>query len=145
MIRVNHNVLVSFTLNDYRKMCVVLQHILARETLRSPVASLWPWCNSGIQPSCTIKTYRRFITRKRRLRSPPAPPSTNPSRVGCTPSLPSMDHGQHFGCWTSSRGVAPCTTTKETVLGCVCSLGSAQTRHNPATPPFFMLELSPFG
>jgi len=25
----------------FRKMCVVLQHLLARETLRSPVASHW--------------------------------------------------------------------------------------------------------
>ena len=93
------------------------------------------WYKSGIEPSCTIKTYRRFITRKRRLRSPPAPPSTNPTRIGCAPSFPPMDHGQHFGYWTSSRGVAPCTTTKEIVLGCVL-LGSAQTQHNPAIPPF---------
>ena len=41
------------------------------------------WRNSGIKPSCTSETYRRFITRKRRLRSPPAPPSTKGTSLPC--------------------------------------------------------------
>ena len=120
-------------------MCVVLQHILARETLRSPVASLWllALCQET-NPLRTSKTYRRFITRKRRLRSPPAPPLTNLPQVGCAPSVPPMDHGQHFGCWISSRVFAPCITTKERPW-MRFFLGAAQTRHTPATPPFFYI------
>lgn len=129
-------------------MCVVLQHILARETLAAlPLHPSGLWCFGGIEPhfapskrfAVLSRAGRDFalllhLHRPRGLRSP-VEPSTNPARIGCAPSLPPMDHGQHFNCWTSSRGFAPCTTTKERPWMRIF-LGAAQTRHISAIPPF---------
>ena len=41
---------LHFAVSSDRKMCVVLQHILARGPLRAPVASPSPWLFQGIEP-----------------------------------------------------------------------------------------------
>ena len=41
---------LHFAAKTDRKMCVVLQHILARGPLRAPVASPSPWLFQGIEP-----------------------------------------------------------------------------------------------
>jgi len=112
-------------------MCVVLQHILARETLRSPVASLWPLVLWGIEPLRTNKTYCRFITRtvwplhhhsgerscyprhphdrKGDFRSPFGNPSTNDSAVGSRPAFRLLDFDQGQRPWMRfmTKGRAP--------------------------------------
>lgn len=54
-------------------MCGVVPAILARETLRSPVASLSPWHASGIEPSLRHRNVSSFHPSPGRLRSPRHP------------------------------------------------------------------------
>ncbi len=101
------------------------------DPLRVPVASPRLLVLQGCEPFRTIKTYRRFITRRKRLRSPPAPPSTNPAWIGCMSSFLPRDHGHHFDCWTSNRGFALCTTTKDRPWMRFLNLASPRPGHCP--------------
>ncbi len=49
----------------YRKMCVVLQHLLAREMLRSPVASLWH-LDKGLQNDMKV-IYNNTVKKAKRV------------------------------------------------------------------------------
>ena len=101
MIPVIRKVLVPFPLKANRKMCVVLQHILAR----GPAAR--PRC---IPPALvlqrhrayfrTIKTYRRFITRRRL-----AACITSQGSVPATPNSP-MTKGTSLPCGTLDQPFA---------------------------------------
>ncbi len=97
-------------------MCVVLQHILARETLRSPVASLWPWSFMGMDPTSHHQNVSPFYHSQEETSLASCPSIDQPcadwmraiaSADGSRPAFRLLDFEQ---------GCRPCTTTKDASL-----------------------------
>ena len=113
-------------------MCVVLQHILARETLRSPVASL---------SLLVLRGYQTHFAPLKRITVLSLARGDFALLLHLhRPTLRGLDARHRFRRWITAS-ISLLDHDQGCVLGCVCSLGSAQTRHNPATPPFALFMI----